>query len=198
MAILNSTPLKTGFITNLYTATHPAMGEGVVIETIRAYRGNEPQASDKTSVRFFPEDISRGALYSGQRSYNKGELVNEMETEWALESLEVKDVTGPEDYMSVNDFNEFADWDWDTDAVVEVDDNDPYRWRLHVTVTHFETRGRRVLVRKRTFKVVTDWVTAPSQLSAEELLRKAFKAQFFAKWQGCTLFMKQSRRYNNS
>lgn len=195
MAILNTLPLKTGVITNLYTSAHPVMQEGIVIETIHAYRDASPEPSTPTSVRFFAKDIAMGALYTGQRLYGDGTLLSECETLWELEDLEIFEIVNPEDYMSVNDFNEFHPWDWD-EAKVEQDDNDQYRWRLHVTLKHSETRGRRVLIKTTEFTHTTAWITSPSQRAAEGRLRELFKSEFFAKFQGCKLFMKNPRRFN--
>ena len=199
MAILSTTPLNDGVITNLYTATHPVMGDGIVIETIRCYRNEEPKANTPTSIRFFPKDITRGALYSGQLLYSDGCQLNEWSDIWELEDVEPREIQGPEDYIGVNDFNEFHPWDWN-DSTVEQDDDDQYRWRLHVNVRHTETRGRRRLIQDRTWTHTTGWITAPSQRAAEALLKDKFKSEFFDKFQGCKMFMKTERRfnYNNS
>jgi hypothetical protein len=194
MAILATTPLNTGTITNLYTAVHPTMGKGWVIETILCYKDKDPQPAHKASIRFFPKDIMKGALYSGGLTHGDGTNVMGYEELWQLEDLEPFSPTKAKEYINVNDFSEFMDWDWNTDATVEVNYSpiDFTLWRLHVKVHHVETRGRRYVEKRTEFTHTSPWINAPSQEAAEPLLRKEFKDSFFAKWQGCTLFMKST------
>jgi hypothetical protein len=194
MAILATTPLNTGTITNLYTAVHSSMGSGWVIETILCYKDQDPEPHHKVSIRFFPKDIVQGALHSGALTHGDGTNVSHYEAVWQLEDLEPFSPMKAIEYINVNDFNEFMDWDWTTDATIEQDDDDSFRWRLHVNVQHVETRGRRYEVKRTKFNHTSPWITAPSQETAEPLLRNAFKESFFAKWQGCTLFMKSSAK----
>lgn len=200
MAILTTKPLNDGVITNLYDATHPVMGDGIVIETIKVYQDKEPEADTPTSVRFFPKDIKNGALYSGQRVFGQGELLDECADAWELEDVEPHEIKDVDDYLSVNDFNEFHDWDWST-AKVERSDIDATRWRLHVKIRHTETRGRRRLIKETKWTWTTKWIQAPSQETAEAALRTSFKKEFFDKFQGCKMFMKSPKRrfnHNNS
>ena len=192
MAILATTPLNTGTITNLYTAVHPTMGSGWVIETILCYKEMVPKAEHKASIRFFPKDILQGALYSGGLTHGDGTNVSHYEKEWQLEDLEPFSPIKATEYINVNDFNEFMDWDWYFDATIEQDDDLCTRWRLHVNVQHVETRGRRTEIKRTNFTHTSPWITASCQDVAEPLLRQAFKDSFFAKWQGCTLFMKSA------
>ncbi len=186
MAVLPTLPLKHGVQTKLYDASHPEMGEGLVIEVVDERKGKDPAPGSASSVRFFPTDIKEGALYSGQLSYGDGTNVATFAELWELEDVEPCEDT---ESRSVNDFNEFHPWDWNT-SVIEEDDDNAGHYRISVAIKHTETRGRRVLVKTTAWSYTTDWYKIENYTPWK--LKAIFLKEFFTMFQGCKMVMKNT------